>query len=656
MSTSNKLFQAASGGAGESVYVEDVFSTYLYDGIDNAALTIDNGIALADEGGMIWFKARNASEDHCLYDTERGAGKLILPNTTDAQLTNTGPNKVEFRYPGATGFQTGQSYGGSENGAGKEIVSWTFRKQAGFFDVVTYTGDGVAGKTVAHNLGSVPAVMIIKRTSTSGSNWRVYHTSLGNGQALSLNRTDAAGATTSLWNSTTPTDSVFTLGDNGNVNQSGQSFVAYLFAHDDQSFGDNSDESIIKCGSYTGGTDGSVFVDLGFEPQFLILKKINGSSHWAMMDTMRGLNAAQGTGKPTRINANERDAENTTGLNGAYVAANGFYPWGNGGGDWNDPNGTYAYIAIRRPMKTPEAGTEVFNGVLTSSDSSTTTGFPVDIGFPVDLAWVQYTTLAVGALWMQRLTGLTTNPQPGKGKLAPSGTTAEANSGELWGADNMTGYRIYGHTYQRICYGFKRATGVFDMVAYTGDGANSRNITHNLGVAPELIIVKSRSDAYDWHTFVSAVGNDKEMRLNSTTAPLSFAYWGNTTPTSTVFTVSDTGGVGIVNGSNKTYIAYLFATLAGVSKVGSVVHSGTTNVDCGFSAGARFVMVKRTDQNGDWYYWDTVRGIVAGNDDYLLLNSDAVEVTNTDYIDPLSSGFTLTSSFTAGTYIFLAIA
>jgi hypothetical protein len=113
---------------------------------------------------------------------------------------------------------------------------------------------------------------------------------------------------------------------------------------------------------------------------------------------------------------------------------------------------------------------------------------------------------------------------------------------------------------------------------------------------------------------------------------------------------------GNVNGNGETYIAYLFATLAGVSKVGSVVHSGTTNVDCGFSAGARFILIKRTDSTGDWYYWDTMRGIVAGNDDYLLLNSDAVEVTNTDYIDPLSSGFTLTSSFTAGTYIFLAIA
>jgi hypothetical protein len=110
-------------------------------------------------------------------------------------------------------------------------------------------------------------------------------------------------------------------------------------------------------------------------------------------------------------------------------------------------------------------------------------------------------------------------------------------------------------------------------------------------------------------------------------------------------------------------LAYLFATLAGVSKVGSYTGTGATlNVDCGFSAGARFILIKRTDSTGDWYVWDSARGIVVGNDPYLLLNTTAAQVTSTDYIDPLSSGFTVTSSAPAalnasgGTYIFLAIA
>ena len=112
-----------------------------------------------------------------------------------------------------------------------------------------------------------------------------------------------------------------------------------------------------------------------------------------------------------------------------------------------------------------------------------------------------------------------------------------------------------------------------------------------------------------------------------------------------------------------TYIAYLFATVPGISKVGSYTGtSATVNVDCGFSAGARFILIKRSDSTGDWYVYDTARGIISGNDPYILLNTTAAQVTNTDYIDPLASGFTVTSSAPVGlnadggTYIFLAIA
>ena len=107
----------------------------------------------------------------------------------------------------------------------------------------------------------------------------------------------------------------------------------------------------------------------------------------------------------------------------------------------------------------------------------------------------------------------------------------------------------------------------------------------------------------------------------------------------------------------------MFATLPGISKVGSYSGTGNAiNVDCGFTSGARYILIKRKDAAGDWFVWDTARGIVSGNDPYKLLNTNAAEVTSTDYIDPLNSGFTVTSSAPAalntsgGTYIFLAIA
>jgi hypothetical protein len=112
-------------------------------------------------------------------------------------------------------------------------------------------------------------------------------------------------------------------------------------------------------------------------------------------------------------------------------------------------------------------------------------------------------------------------------------------------------------------------------------------------------------------------------------------------------------------------VAYLFATCAGVSKVGSYTGTGTTlQIDCGFTGGARFVLIKRSQDgfSGDWYVWDSARGIVSGNDSYLLLNSTAAEVTNTDYIDTYSAGFEISSTAPAainasgGSFIFFAVA
>jgi hypothetical protein len=188
-------------------------------------------------------------------------------------------------------------------------------------------------------------------------------------------------------------------------------------------------------------------------------------------------------------------------------------------------------------------------------------------------------------------------------------------------------------------------------------------VTHNLAAVPELIIVKSRSGSFQgWHVYAATLGNNVNLYLQSTLAENTpSGDWNTTSPTSSVFTVG-AGGYD-VNNNATTYIAYLFATCPVVSKVGSYTGTGTTlQINCGFTAGSRFVLIKRTDSTGDWYVWDSARGIVAGNDPYLLLNSTAVEVTSTDYVDTYSAGFEISSTAPAainangGTFIFLAIA
>jgi hypothetical protein len=669
MPSIKKLLQAAAGNAGESLYVEDVFSTYLYTGTGSAQ-TITNGIDLDGEGGLVWIKKRNSALKHLLYDTERGIYKDLNTNDTSAE-DSASNNLTAFN---SNGFSIGD---GSEVSSSSDTrASWTFRKAEKFFDVVTYTGNGVAGRTVAHNLGSVPACMIVKRTNAV-QGWAVYHVGMDatnpENWMMRLNSTDArSDLTPSRWNDTAPTSTDFTLSDNNEVNGNGDTYVAYLFASDAGGFGDDGSENIIKCGSYT--VDGSGYspnVELGFEPQWVLMKPatVSGTA-WVIMDTMRGWVNNGTAADDANLRPNVSDAEAVNDIGWPY--STGFYAGyrGSPGSDW-------IYIAIRRPMKTPESGTEVFMPTATSG----ATGTQITTGFASDLQITKYRPGSDAPRWADRLRGFAATDADTEQTLYSNGTDAEVAGGDTQNTLWNTGFKIGGTLggLSVIYYSFKRATGFFDMVAYSGSSTLFQTYNHNLGVEPEMFIVKCRNSGTDgnspadWYVAVkgaaaSGAGSGYVFSggLNKSDAVLDDSTWGGVS--STTFTpwyaALRSGPAGLVcQILNNTYIAYLFATLAGVSKVGSYTGTGADlNVDCGFSAGARFILIKRTDSTGDWYVWDSARGIVAGNDPYFLLNSAAGEVTGTDYIDPLSSGFTVTSSAPAalnasgGTYIFLAIA
>ena len=212
-------------------------------------------------------------------------------------------------------------------------------------------------------------------------------------------------------------------------------------------------------------------------------------------------------------------------------------------------------------------------------------------------------------------------------------------------------------------YFFRRAPGFFDEVCYTGNGTAGRTINHNLGVAPELMIVKNRANAgYGWIVYSAALGATNFVQLNSTGASAAVStFWNNTAPTSTVFSVGTAGATNPAAG--EAIVAYLFATCAGVSKVGSYTGNGTTQtINCGFTGGARFVLIKRTDSTGDWYVYDTARGMTVLTDPYLLLNSTAAESATLGSVTTVSTGFAVNASILAAintngaSYIFLAIA
>ena len=657
MSKLTKALTAAAGNAGESLYVEDVFSTNLYVG-NGSALVVNTGLDQQTEGGMLWVKSRSDTANNGIWDTERTNGYYLPTNSSDnGGNISAASGSVPFLRDGSFRWNSGHNW---FNKASSKYASWAFRKAEKFFDVVTWTGDGVAGREIAHNLGSVPAVIITKRYDASGAWWTVYHKNSPNSVGW-LNETNAFDGNDMQYyygngsSAITPTSSVFTVSDSANVNGSSATYVAYLFASDAGGFGDDGSESIIKCGSYTGnGSSDGPDIDLGFEPQWVLVKRATGGiSFWGIYDSMRGVTTlSSGGGEAEVLYANLGDVADTN-LSRLIFTPTGFSIV-NSDSAVNGSGSDYIYIAIRRPMKTPESGTEVF--AMDTAGATAPSPPLFTSGFPVDFYWWRKTDEVYNNIFEARLTG--------QGELHANTTNAQGTDYQLYW-DTMTGARTESYVASnRQAWMFKRATGFFDVVAYTGN-ATVRTVPHNLGVVPELMIVKKRNTAKNWYVY-SAADSTKYLYLNGTNAFVSGSaeqIFGNDSttvaPTSSVFSL---GSQAAINGSGDTFINYLFASVAGVSKVGSYTGTGSNvDVDCGFSAGARFILIKRTDSTGDWYVWDSVRGIVAGNDPYLLLNTTAAEVTNTDYIDPLSSGFTVTSSAPAalnasgGTYIFMAI-
>jgi hypothetical protein len=676
--TSGAASQDGFGGNGVPVvpnYIEDVFSTYLYTGT-GASQTITNGVDLSTNGGLVWAKIRsgfNAPLSHALFDTSRGVLNRLASNLTDAQAS-TANSLTAFN---STGFTVGSSVTVNGGGAGDSYVSWTFRKQPKFFDIVTYTGNGTAGRTVSHNLGSTPACIIVKAYSVdTGDFWGVYHRSLGATKAIFLSATNAAATSSIYWNNTEPTSTNFTVGDWSGVNQNGTSYVAYIYAHDAGGFGLTGTDNVISCGSFTTDGSGNTSVTLGYEPQWVMVKRSSGVSDWTMFDTMRGMPTAAASGVfSATLLANTTAAEDAAGGT-IGVNATGF----NSLNGYLASSSTFIYIAIRRgPMKVPTTGTSVFQPVTYAGDGGTQS---ISTGktWPQDLliGWDRNGSFNAGVASnsspvIDRLRGFYTGSAGNAGpNLATYSTSNEASTTSGIEINQQFDYKVNytsgnlnasGRNY--VDYLFRRAPSFFDEVCYTGTGVAGRVVTHNLGVVPQWILIKQRNAVQDWfnhYDFTSTTSNYNYLnRTDASAGPFNYATAPITAvPTSTQFQLNFYSGT---NGSGDTYVAYLFATCAGVSKVGSYTGTGTTlQVDCGFTAGARFVLIKRTDDVGGWYVWDSARGIVSGNDPYLLLNSTAAEVTSTDYIDTYSAGFEISSTAPAainasgGTYIFLAIA
>ena len=323
------------------------FQTALWSGNDSTqSITNDGNSDMQPD--WVWIKRRDGSAiNHQAYDSSRGVTKNLVPNETQAEGT---------RSTGLTGFNSdgfSLGAGGAENASGNTFVGWQWKANGGSrttftesgdnpgggyqanttagFSIVDFVGTGANG-TVQHGLGVAPRLYIVKNRDRS-ANWQVYHEDNGNTHYIKLNTTGAKLDNHEIFNDTSPTSSVFSVGIDQSVNFNGEDHIAYVFAEI---------QGYSKFGSYTGiGNENGPFVYTGFKPAWLMIKRTEGSGYWVMLDNKR--NTPNGTGK--RLGSNATDAE--YGSTNVDILSNGFkVRASNSDSDTNLDGGSYIYMAF----------------------------------------------------------------------------------------------------------------------------------------------------------------------------------------------------------------------------------------------------------------------------------------------------------------------
>ena len=262
----------------------DYFNTVTYTGTGSSNSVTGVGF----QPDWVWGKQRSGTNSHELYDAVRGVNKIIYSDLTDAEGTNSNGvsafNADGFTVAGNTSINlSGQSIvawnwkaggAGSANTDGSINSTVSANTTAGF-SIVTYTGTG-ANATVGHGLGTAPKFIVTKCRSDT-SDWMVYY-----GDAtdfLKLNTTAATEDLSTVWNDTSPTNTVFSLGNNGDVNTNGRTMVAYCFAEK---------TGYSKIGSYKGnGNANGAFVYTGFKPSWIMIKRTDDTDTWTIYDNKR---------------------------------------------------------------------------------------------------------------------------------------------------------------------------------------------------------------------------------------------------------------------------------------------------------------------------------------------------------------------------------
>jgi len=299
--------------------------TYTGNATDDTAITLDGSENMSPN--FVWIKDRTNANHHRIYDSVRGATKVIYSSLDQAEGTaSTGLKSFD-----SDGFTVGT--GSDENGNGASFVSWNWKESAtAGFDIVSYTGNGSA-RTISHSLSAVPHWFIVKARSKSDG-WMTYHqknTSAPETDFIRLDKTDATTDAVNMWNDTAPTSSVFTVGVDGGVNDNTETYIAYLWSEK---------KGFSKFSNFVGnGNADGTFVYTGFKPAWLMIKRTDSANSWIIMDTKRNTFNPMGEELKAEENSAGSDATRWDQLSNGFKLRNA-------GGAVNASGGTYIYMAF----------------------------------------------------------------------------------------------------------------------------------------------------------------------------------------------------------------------------------------------------------------------------------------------------------------------
>ena len=394
-------------------------------------------------------------------------------------------------------------------------------------------------------------------------------------------------------------------------------------------FGD-SKEGIVKCGSYKASSSADTTINLGWEPQFIMIKcSDQGTTNWSMYDSMRGIpTSANESYLYPNLDASEYSAERLS------LTPTGFIVDSSGGVLTSDNDNTYMYLAIRRPdgyVGKPRTATELF-AMAYGNSGGTNPSFISN--FPVDFALNRQPTTTEAWYTVARLM---------EGRyLYANGNDAEQSASNFV-FDYSNGWRDGSAVTTYLNHMWRRSNS-FDTIVYKGDGVAGREIRHSMNKIPEMMWIKRMDSSANWTVYHKGLNsgsspenyyivlNGSDNQVQHTTR------WNNTAPTSTHFTV---GTSSWVNQNGGEYLAILFSSETGISKCGYYDGSNSSQtITTGFQP--RFVLFKEyyNTQQRSWLMLDTTRGWASGNDKGILLSSSNAQF-DFDYSEPTSTGFTL---------------